>query len=201
MDPDADSFPPIGAPVSAWILALILSLTRHAGELPAYPGWAETDVQRLARYQSIADDIATVVLDPEEQPIVGGPHARAKTAAQLVAIASMESGFAPDADVGPCFRGLDGRGPRCDGGRAASVFQLHAGRHGTVAELFADRPRAVRAALHLVQRSVRACLTDGPEAALRIYAAGSCDRGREASAARVKLARRLLYSFPPKDLP
>lgn len=187
--------------MSAWILALILSLTQHAGELPAYPGWAETDAQRLARYRSIADDIATVVLDPEEQPIVGGSHGRAKTAAQLVAIAAMESGFAPDADVGPCFRGLDGRGPRCDGGRAASIFQLHSGRGGTVAELFADRSRAVRAALGLVRRSARACLADGPDAALRVYSSGSCDRGRDASAARVKLARRLLFSFPPKALP
>ncbi len=187
--------------MSAWILALILSLTQHVREQPAYPGWVETDVQRLARYQSIAADIAAVVLDPAEQPIVSGSNGRARTAAQLVAIASMESGFAPDVDVGPCFRGLDGRGPRCDGGRAASVFQLHAGRHGTVAELFADRPRAVRAALHLVQRSARACLADGPEAALSIYTSGSCDRGKEASAVRVKLARRLLFSFPPKDLP
>jgi len=190
--------------MSAWILLLLLWLAppeRYAA-LPAYPGWAETVEQRTERYRAIATDIAAVVSDPQERPAVGGQVGRARSAALLVAVAFLESGFAPDADKGPCWRGLDGRGPRCDGGLAVSAWQIRIGAGKTPEgwnreDLFADRRKAVRVALHLVRRSVNACRKLAPAYWLSAYTSGSCARGHEASAARVKLAQRLLAALPP----
>jgi hypothetical protein len=196
--------------VSAWILSLLLFLAppeRMAAQ-PAFPGWEEDTATKRARYAQIAEDIAVVVTDSTEAPAVGGKNGRARTAALIVAIAWKESAFARDVDLGPaCYRGRDGRSPRCDGGAAASIFQIRIGAGTTVegwkqADLFADRKKAVRAALHLVRRSVNACSKYGALAALRSYASGSCERGHAASAARVQLAQRLLATLPPpKDLP
>src|SRR5689334_6529165 len=101
--------------MAAWVFILICALAPPAklAALPAYPGWAETVEQRTARMQSIADDIAAVTTDPREMAV-------------LVAIGHHESGWAPDVDNGPCYRGPRNDSPRCDGGRAASPWQLQA---------------------------------------------------------------------------
>jgi len=194
---------------STWILSLLMFVAppERLAALPSYPGWAETAAERTGRMQSIADDIAAVVADVDEQPIVGGHQGRARTAALLVAIGSLESGYAPDADKGPCWRGLDGKSTRCDGGLAVSAWQIRVGAGRTAEgysreDLFADRKKAIRTALHLVRRSVNACRREAPLHRLAAFASGSCSRGHQASAARVQLAQHLLAALPPpKDLP
>jgi len=86
-----------------------------------------------------------------------------------------------------------------------SLWQLRVGsgqtREGwSREELFADRQKAARAALHLVRRSINACRALGPDAALNAYASGRCDRGQEAGQKRLSLARRLLAAHPPQGI-
>lgn len=177
--------------MTAWILSLLLWLSppARAAAPPAFPGWAETAEQRSARYLSIAEDIALGLSEytaPEQK----------RLGAVLVAIAWLESGFSPDVDIGPCFRPKP-ISLRCDGGNAFSMWQLRVGAGATSegwtgADLQADRRKAIRVALRLIQHSRKACARFGPEASLRAYASGSCERGQAASAERVRLARRLL---------
>ncbi len=89
-----------------------------------------------------------------------------RCAALLVAIGGGESGFARDADDGPCYR-EGGYKSRCDGGRAASVWQVHAhcaawaegkcAEWVTVDELFADRTLAAKAVLRQASWSIKHC--------------------------------------------
>ena len=176
--------------------------------LPAFPGWAETVDQRTARYESIANDIAAVVLDPEEKPLYGGPQGRGQTAALIVAVAFMESGFAPDVDKGPCYRGKDGKGLRCDSGRSASIMQIMVGDGRTKdgwkkADLFQDRTKAVRAALHLMHMSfawgrsrVGARLERGslenPEMLFLDGYAGNTSLAHKRAVQRILLGRKLM---------
>lgn len=173
--------------MAAWVFVLLCALAPPAklAALPAFPGWAETAEQRTDRYRAIAEDIAAVTPDTRELAV-------------LVAIAIHESGLAPDVDLGPtCYRGPRGDGPRCDFGKAVSIFQIHA--DGEDAKLLiGNRRTAAKRALALMRRSARACVPKhGPEAALRIYASGTCEGGAKASTDMVKLARRLLTEHPP----
>ena len=65
---------------------LVLAAILHMSPMNQYPKWAykiETPDQRLQRLDSIAQDIAAVVLDPEEEPIFDGPKGRIQTAVFL----------------------------------------------------------------------------------------------------------------------
>lgn len=182
-------------PLAIWILSLIVYLAPPAklAALPQLPGWEETEGQKLTRYASIAEDVDAVVLER-------APRRPEKAAALLVALAYMEGGFARDVDLGPCYRPLPSS-PRCDGGRAVSLWQVRVGggeteEGWTMADLQADRRRAAAVALRLAKRSIRQCVAYGPDAGLRAYASGSCERGQVESAARLGLARRLYLMFP-----
>jgi hypothetical protein len=183
------------SPFAAWILALIVHLAPPAklAELPQFPGWEESAEEKLLRSASIAEDIEAVVLER-------APSRPEKAAVLLVALAYMEGGFAKDVDVGPCYRPLPSS-PRCDGGRAVSLWQLRVGGGETEegwssSDLQADRRKAAAVALRLAKRSIRQCIAYGPDAGLRAYASGSCERGQAESAARLDLARRLYRQFP-----
>src|SRR5512147_2209962 len=136
--------------MSAWILSLLVFLAspEHRAALPAYPGWKETAQQRTARYESIAEDIAATTTSPREQAL-------------LVAVAYHESGFAPDVDLGPCYRGPKNDSGRCDGGLAVSMWQIQAVGEDA-RELFADRRRAARRALAAMRRSAAHCTEHPP---------------------------------------
>jgi hypothetical protein len=79
----------------------------------------ETEEAALARYQTIAEDVATVCLDPDETPLFEGENARVKTALVLLSVAFWESAFRPDVDHGQCAP------HECDNGLAVSLWQLH----------------------------------------------------------------------------
>lgn len=189
-----------------WIVAMMLAQsppTRDAKH-HQFGEWTETAEQREQRYASIAEDLWAVAYDPEQPPIYAGPQGRAATVALVLAVAYMESGFAPDVDKGPCYRGKKG-GPywsRCDGGRSACMMQLNIG-NGTTAEgwsqedLFADRQKCFRAAIRKLRGSVGACKALGPDAALNAYGQGYCgktvlDKGK----ARLDLARKFRDKGP-----
>jgi len=173
--------------MSAWIFSLLVLLAppERLAALPAFPGWRETVEQRTTRYRSIAEDIAVTTGDPRELAV-------------LVAVAYHESGFAPDVDKGPCYRGPRQDSARCDGGRAASMWQIQAAGDDDAADLFAHRRVAAARALKAIRRSARTCVQKhGREAALRVYASGTCSAGIAESTAMVQLALRLLRDRPP----
>lgn len=137
----------------------------------------ETETEMRVRYDHFSKDSVTVTLDPAEEPIYPGPYARVATTRLLLAIAWHESGFMKDADVGPC----DQKGSRCDHGRSFCAAQIQVGS-GTTAEgwsgpdLFHDRTKCFRAALHLVRKSFFACQSQPELFKLAAYASGMCDR-------------------------
>jgi hypothetical protein len=134
--------------------------------LPAFPGWQETVEERTTRYERLAD--AAIVVGKTRERV-----------ALLLAVSYHESGWAPDVDVGPCYRGADGMGMRCDGGRAACVMQVRVDAHPEwkADELFGSREACFRAGLTLLERSRRACSKLGPDFFLDAYAGGTCEAG------------------------
>lgn len=179
---------------SAWILSILLSLTPAAPQ----PGHAETPEQYRARLGEIATVIADGVYGEHHGPLLAeGADA---TATRLIAVAYMESGFSHDTDVGPCYRGRDGRSARCDAGRSVSIWQIQIGNartpEGYVKDDLWDRRKAERVAQRKIVASAGCARLYGPDAALNAYASGSCARGLRESAARLALARKLLAQHP-----
>lgn len=140
--------------------------------------------QTTARYESIAETIAHVTLDPTETPLFRGMNGRERGAVQLAAIAFFESKFWSYVDDGLCNdhawrhlharRGTPGE-PICDGGLAVSLWQVHTRfgldnhldgillegqgwRHGVggfiESDLLSNRELAARVALHSVRQSM-----------------------------------------------
>jgi hypothetical protein len=153
----------------AWLISMMVayappSIADAPVHTPEYLElWRESPEQRRTRYDEIARAAFAVAHDPAERPLFGGPSARTRTAHTLLAIAMHESGFSPDVDRGPCWRGRDGKSKRCDGGRANCMMQVHVGYGGktregwTAGELFADRKKCFAAGLHILQASQNQC--------------------------------------------
>lgn len=199
-------------PVTVWILALMTwgASPEKLSALPQFPGWEESAEDKKTRYESIASDLYSVTYDPKEKPLFGGKLGRARTTALLLSIAFFESGYAKDVDQGPCYRGKDGKGTRCDGGKAACLMQIEVGEGKTTegwtkADLFSDRKKCFRAALHLVRRSFLACHNLGADHLLDSYAGGMCGLGVKAGSARLQVGRKYfdhdLATRPSEDSP
>lgn len=158
--------------LSSLTLSALLSLSPLSAPRESLPGWEETESARAARYQSIAGDIATAATDACGER---GEGCRRWAVGTLLGLAWHESNFALDTDSpGGCYRGRDGRGPRCDGGRAATIWQLQ-GSSEERAAWVGDRVQAAREALRRAGRSVNACRGKLPaEEALAAYAGGTC---------------------------
>lgn len=121
------------------------------------------------RADAIAADIVHVAC-PE-----GVTRACRRDVAALLAVAFHESHFREAVDEGTI---------RGDGGRSWGLWQLQCGRSPRCAR-YLDRRVGAEYALRLIHRSENACRSLGPDAALRVYASGSCKRGAKASAVRV----------------
>lgn len=182
--------------MQAWIFSLLVLLAppERIAAQPSFPGWHETVEQLTARYQSIASDIAAVV--ETDAPLARGPRGREQTAAILVAVSWLESGWAPDVDASRCYRGRSGRSKRCDSGRAHTIYQMQFDDPAQRELARTDRRAATRTALARIRRSIAACSRYGDLARLNAYASGRCDAGQKAGAARIQLARRLLSQHP-----
>lgn len=156
---------------------------------PTYPEAQETAKERTDRYQEIAQDIAEVVSEGQNTPATS----RRYTASLLFAIAIHESGLAKDVDVGPCAPERLKKGG-CDGGRAASLWQIQGYDVPT-------RRDAARIALRLARRSLMVCRDLPPPERLAAYAAGNCasKMGRFRSSEIYSLQKRLLATpVPPR---
>jgi hypothetical protein len=172
-----------------WIFAVLVALAppeRYAAQ-QALPGWEETPAQRTERYRAIAADLDAVIA--AEPPLFRGPSGRKQSAALVLAVAHHESGFAIDVDRGPCYRGRDGKGLRCDSGRAACLLQVR-GTPAELAALFADRRKCFREGMALLRRSLGACSQLPMEHRLAAYASGNCSGGYEESKAMMASAQR-----------
>ncbi len=143
------------------ILTVLLTLP-----VPVMPGHDETPEARNGRLAEIAQVFAA------EAPRLPGFSADAALALAL-ATAYHESGFALDVDIGPCYRGKDGKNGRCDHGRAKCLFQLHA-------RVWPDRTACVRVGVSAVRQSLRMCDHLPPRDRLAGLS-GSCTRGAKGS--------------------
>lgn len=140
----------------------------------------------FARYNAIAEDIARVASDPDEEPLFEGDDARARTAVLLGSIAASESFLRADVDT--CRT-------RGDGGRSVTVFQLQRAPRSVCT----DREEAVRLALARVRESLSACRALPVAERLALYTSGRCDRGQRASRMRWARAERWLSTHPVED--
>lgn len=173
----------------AWLVAGMLSWT-----LPS----AQHDANR-PRYEGIARDAVSVAADPSEPPLFEGADGRIRTAALILAIASMESTFAADVEEGR-RRGDDG-GSWClmqlhlNGGRIAlrgdtmAWTTLRSGDGWSGPELV-DRRKCFRAGLHVVRESMRRCKD------LSGYTAGPCTPDEPLARHRMTRAKALLRTRP-----
>lgn len=167
---------------AAWVLALCTSLggASYADHPTPYPTARETQDERQARLEAIAEDIAQVAA--EEPPGVLGSSRR--SAAYLVALAWKESEFARDVDVGPCDPDRVKK-HGCDDGRAVSMWQLHD------LDDWPERRDAARIALRRAKGSMVQCRRQAFVHRLAIYVSGNCYDGWEKSRVRVQLAEQL----------
>lgn len=138
----------------------------------------------LERYESVAEDIAEVSLDPEEAPLFHGAHARERTALVLASIASFESSLR--ADVDDCST-------LGDGGRSRTIFQI---QRGTPLVICEDRRAAAHVALSMVRESLAACAGSPADERLALYTSGSCERGRRQAQWRWARAVAFYRSHP-----
>jgi hypothetical protein len=193
-----------------WIVSFMISFTPPGGTVNVVEA-QETKQEAIIRYESIADDIIEVVYNPDNKPIFDGPQGRTRTVTVMLGIMAMESRFYRHIDYGI------GAGSRGDNGRSWCLMQVMAGKTGRTANwnYIQDRPpywndpigeiRRGYTGLEMVNNR-QLCLSEGLRIAkwsfskcnkrnildrLRVYASGSCKKGGEASAERMKLAENL----------
>jgi hypothetical protein len=169
--------------VTYLVAAMVAWIPPRAQELRNPP---EPRADALARYESIARDLATVVEDESESALFGGRDARTQTALVMLSIASFESAYTREVDFGI------GRGVG-DQGNSWCLMQLRIGR-GTTREgwtghdLVEDRTKCFRAALHLLRGSFNSCQSLPLFDRLSAYATGRCERDLYKSQSRVSRA-------------
>ncbi len=175
----------------AWLFALMMAFVPpdRSITIPSHP---ETVQQRTQRYRSIAHDI---VLEVQAQPKPLPGLSRRQTMALVLAVGIGESGLAPDADYGPCYREGLYRG-RCDAGRSVTMWQLMLPRK-LHKQYFGDRRQAIRYAMRIMRLSMQACRHREMRHRLAAYCSGSCNKGGQGSAARWGLFVNLL-NWKPK---
>jgi hypothetical protein len=151
----------------------------------------------MARYESIARDVATVALDESEASLFDGEDGRTETALLMLAVASYESSFSKRVDDG--IR-------RGDHGYSYCLMQIRVGSGATREgwsgrQLIENRKLCFRAALHILQASFTACRNLPVDDRLSAYASGHCFAAAEISRSRLGRARAWWESHsPPKEL-
>lgn len=156
-------------PLAALALRILLALSPLFQPREELPGFRESPWERGVRYLAISLEVAGAV----EEACAGREGCQRWALPALLGVAWHESGFAADVDAGTCWRGRDGRGPRCDGGKAATIFQMQ----GSAAERAlwsSSRRQAAREALRRITRSLRACRRLPAAERLAAYASGGC---------------------------
>ena len=182
--------------LASWLLSVMVSSAPPGRS--RFPDEArESDDQGRARYTEIAEALAQVSMDPAEPAVFEGKLGRERGAALMLALAYHESGLRRDVDLGI--------GRHHGGGRYFCLMQVAVDRKNnkgktpegwTGADLVASRDRCFRAGLHILQRARPACRKQGPDAWLRLYTSGHCDRGREPTEKRLATWRSWLVKHP-----
>ncbi len=156
----------------------------------------ESQEETMARYESIARDVAAVAFDEAEEPLFPGPDGRTHTALFMLSIASYESSYRKKVDQGI------GRG---DNGHSYCLMQIRVGdgttREGwTGRQLVTDRKMCFRSALHILHGSFNVCRRLPIEDRMSAYATGHCFENAEISRSRVGRARYWWTTHaPPPD--
>jgi hypothetical protein len=202
--------------VIAWLVAFITAVN-PPGSRKWLPAAEETAEDASARYESIAEDLASIVWDRDNPPFFKGPFAREKTASVMLATMKFESQFRRDVDLNI------GSKARGDGGDSYCLLQIDVGKGRTQAwnqtkhrfkykgdpstdviipgftgdELIADRKNCLLTAYRYMRVSFQACSALPVEERLALYASGSCDRGHDASAIRMKYAKTWYSKHAP----
>ena len=145
----------------------------------------------VARYQSIARDIATIALDEAQNPLFAGTDGREKTALLVASIASFESFYRADVDEGRS---------RGDHGGSFCLMQIQVGNGKTPEgwtgpELVATRSKCLMAGLNRIRESFSMCRTLPQAFRLSGYTSGRCTQEPKAEA-RMNRATRWLASHP-----
>lgn len=143
-------------------------LTAMTTWVPAATHPEGTD-KALARYESIARDIAAVALDEGQTPLFAGADGREKTALLLASIASFESYFRADVEEGRA---------RGDNGGSYCLMQIQVGTKTaegwTGKDLIASRQKCLVAGLNRIRQSFAMCRALPQTFRLAGYTCGRC---------------------------
>lgn len=173
--------------IIAWAVGLMITWAPPG--LSLIKDAVETPEEGRARYHEIARAAAQVAYDPASKPVFGGPYGRAETMVLLLSIASYESGFRRDVDLG---LGKLSRGSGID----SCLLQIRVGAGKTQEgwsheDLVTDREKCFRAGLSLIRKSFGACKKQDALDRLSAYARGRCIDNDKLSRLRIGRARRV----------
>ena len=194
--------------VKDWIKSFMID-TAPPGRKIYHKDGQETIDDTLKRYDSIADDLVSVVYDPNTKPVFKGPDGRARTISLILSVMLHESGFMKHVDYG---LGAHARG---DEGESWCLMQLHVGDGRTMKwntkedrpvewndpeediaegytgpEMVKNRRLCIAEGLKILRISFASCSGLPLEDRLRLYASGSCEKGSKESRNRVGKAIR-----------
>jgi len=189
-----------------WIVSFIRDVA-PPGRKIYYPEGQETEEEANARYESITQDILSVVYSPDAKPLFTGPYGRSKTVAVILSVMFHESSFMRHVDYGL------GKYARGDEGKSVCLMQLYIGGGRTlkwniahnrpvmwndppeeISEGFTDeeviqnRRLCIREGLNVLHVSFGGTKGMPIDDRLRIYASGSKDKGALASKNRMRKA-------------
>lgn len=161
--------------LTAIALRMILTLAPVEQPREVLPGWVESPNARMARYVVIAEDVASAAeFSCSGRKPQNKQRCEIWTTAYAVGTAKHESDFAPDVDLGECYRGKDGKSSRCDSGLSVSMWQIRVG--GEEGKLYRhDRRAAAIEAIRRMNRSMNACQKLPVADRLSAYAGGRCE--------------------------
>jgi hypothetical protein len=171
--------------MQTWILSVLLWLLPLNRQY-RWDATPESQADRLARFESIAADLADVV---EAEAQGQTERQKKKIASFAMALAYYESGFYLAVDKGI---GKHGRG---DYGKSYCLMQLNVGKGKTIEgwtgeELLADRKKCFTSGIRAFRRSMAACRTLPASYQLSAYTTGKCQEER-ASFYRHEMAWRI----------
>jgi hypothetical protein len=206
------ALPALG-PFALWIFSLLLLLSppekreafQRGTDRPIPAEQRETSEEGRVRYAQIARDLDEVLSAPDAPRLFRGSKGKARTAALVLAVAYLESGFRKDVDLG---EGKLGRG---DHGRSFCLMQIQTGKGaGTVPatdpvvaqwtgnDLVKDRKKCLRAGLAMLAQSLGECrLLKDERDRLSAYTTGTCRDDQSESRVRWGWARRIFALLPP----
>ncbi|MEO8876305.1 MAG: hypothetical protein ABI461_12020 [Polyangiaceae bacterium] len=173
--------------LSAWLLTAMVAFSPPQAQ-------REGEAAALVRYGDMAQDFARIALDEAEAPLFEGDSGRPQTALLMAAVASYESGYRSDVDVGTV---------KGDHGKALCIMQVQV--YGKTAENYTrdevmnDRQKCLKVALHRMRQSFTMCHSLKLVNRLAGYTVGSC-KEEEKSEWRVLRALNFWKAHPFKDV-